>query len=305
MPTSPTKPTSAALSHLKLGQATEYPQHFDASLLQPVPRQLNRDELAVRNVAVSAATLPFVGIDVWTCYELSWLQPNGVPAVVIAEVSVPATSPNLIESKSFKLYLNGFNQSTFASAAAVQEQLQSDLSGCAGAPVTVEFFSLSDYSQRGICALPGECIDHENVTIEHYDYQPELLRDIHSHGSKDIEVKNSETKDITAEVHSHVLKSNCLITNQPDWGSVFIHYTGKPIRHDILLKYLVSFRNHNEFHEQCVERIFCDLQHYGEFTELLVVARYTRRGGLDINPLRCSHDHLLTHSVLHGRLARQ
>ncbi|RUO21510.1 NADPH-dependent 7-cyano-7-deazaguanine reductase QueF [Aliidiomarina haloalkalitolerans] len=295
MPTSSPKPKSAALAHLKLGQNTDYPQHFDAGLLQPVPRQLNRDDLGI-----DASTLPFVGVDVWTCYELSWLQPNGVPAVVIAEVAVPATSPNLIESKSFKLYLNGFNQSTFANHAAVQQQLEHDLSGCAGAPVSVVFFTLDEYSQRGIQALPGHCIDGEDITIQDYDYQPDILLEIQAPTTA-----AEQTASETGELHSHVLKSNCLITNQPDWGSVYIYYTGKPIRRDVLLAYLVSFRNHNEFHEQCVERIYCDLQRYGEFSDLLVVARYTRRGGLDINPLRCSDSALLDHPVLRSRLARQ
>ncbi|MCH8500480.1 MAG: NADPH-dependent 7-cyano-7-deazaguanine reductase QueF [Aliidiomarina sp.] len=283
-------PNQDTLAHLKLGQATDYPTQFDATLLQAVPRQMNRDSLNIH-----ADNLPFVGRDLWTCYELSWLQPNGVPAVVIAEVEVPADSPNLIESKSFKLYLNGYNQSIFASTEVVAKQLQTDLSGCANSTVAVRLYSLHEYSQLGISELPGDCIDHEPVDIHSYDYQPAILQ----------ELVNADAQHVKESLHSHLLKSNCLITNQPDWGSVLIQYQGRQINRAALLAYLVSFRNHNEFHEQCVERIYTDLQRYGEFSQLTVLARYTRRGGLDINPMRASAPELLDPKLQRARLARQ
>lgn len=283
-------PNQDTLAHLKLGQATDYPTQFDATLLQAVPRQLNRDSLQI-----DADDLPFVGRDLWTCYELSWLQPHGVPAVVIAEVEVPADSPNLIESKSFKLYLNGYNQSVFASAEQVAKQLQTDLSACANCTVGVRLYTLRDYSQFGLAELPGSCIDDEKVEIHSYDYQPAILQGL----------VNANAPQVAEALHSHLLKSNCLITNQPDWGSVVIQYQGRQINRAALLAYLISFRNHNEFHEQCVERIYTDLQRYGEFSQLMVLARYTRRGGLDINPMRASAPELLDEQLQRARLARQ
>lgn len=281
------------MANLTLGQPTAYPSHFDASLLQAVPRQLNRS-----SIAIDSAQLPFVGRDLWTCYELSWLQPNGLPQVAIAEVTVPATSPNLIESKSFKLYLNSYNQSVFASPAAVSHQLTTDLSACAEAAVHVRLFSLNEYTQHGLSSLPGECIDEcidASSPITDYDYQPNLLG----------QLTTANAPVVQEQLHSHLLKSNCLITNQPDWGSVYIRYTGRQINRQTLLRYLVSFRNHNEFHEQCVERIFSDLQKAAACSELTVLARYTRRGGLDINPLRMQHGGTLDEQLLRGRLARQ
>ncbi|WP_194755847.1 NADPH-dependent 7-cyano-7-deazaguanine reductase QueF [Aliidiomarina indica] len=281
------------MQHLTLGQATEYPTVYDAQLLQAVPRHLNRTQ-----IGLSDSALPFVGRDLWTGYELSWLQPSGVPAVAIIEVEVPATSPNLIESKSFKLYLNSFNQSVFTSHETVAEQLQNDLSQCAGESVSVRIYPLDDYTQHGLEHWHGHCIDHEDITTDCYDYTPDILNDLCP--MKDLTV--------TEQLHSHLLKSNCLITNQPDWGSVFIAYRGPKMSSATLLKYLISFRNHNEFHEQCVERIFTDLMQYGRCEELLVCARYTRRGGLDINPLRATPKQTLLPDptkLLRGRLARQ
>lgn len=285
MPVSPENP----MAHLKLGEATEYPAHYDAKLLQPVPRQLNRSSIGVADNA-----LPFAGKDLWTCYELSWLQPNGVPKVAIAEVIVPATSPNLIESKSFKLYLNGYNQSTFGSEEVVLNQLTEDLSHCAGAPVVVQIYSLDAYTESGLKQFDAICIDNEAVEINEYDYDPALL-----------EVFNANAEIVSEKLCSHLLKSNCLITNQPDWGSVYIEYTGPKIERAALLRYLISFRNHNEFHEQCVERIHTDLIKYAGCESLTVLARYTRRGGLDINPIRHSCNTQINNTLFRSRLARQ
>ncbi len=257
------------LQGLTLGQTTEYKHQYDARLLQPVPRSLNRDDLAL-----TADNLPFVGVDIWTLYELSWLNTKGLPQVAIGEVMLPATSPNLIESKSFKLYLNSYNQTRFASWQQVEQQLQQDLSACAGQPIQVQLQSLAHYNQQPIVNMTGDCIDDQDIEITDYQFNPHYL------------ANSASDEQVSETLHSHLLKSNCLITNQPDWGSVEIRYTGGKIDRQALLRYLISFREHNEFHEQCVERIFTDIMHYCQPSELTVYARYTRRGGLDINPYR-------------------
>ena len=191
--------------------------------------------------------------------------------------SLSCSTPNIIESKSFKLYLNSFNQSTFASAHEVHEVLERDLSKVAGGDVAVELFNADDIDALAVIKLPGMCIDGLDISIDDYQLNPSLLK------------AASENEVLSETVHSHLLKSNCLITNQPDWASVVISYTGQRIEHESLLRYLVSFRTHNEFHEQCVERIYCDLWRTFELQELSVQALYTRRGGLDINPFRSSN----------------
>ena len=273
-----------SLNALKLGQQTKYAEKYDRTLLQPVPRRLNRDQLNI------TATQPFtIGADIWTAYEISWLNPKGVPQVAIADVSIDFRSENLIESKSFKLYLNSFNQTTFADFADVQQTLQRDLQDCAQGEVNVRLNSLADYTAQPIAALSGECIDAQDIEVRDYAFNAALLN--HCTGEHLVE----ET------LVSHLLKSNCLITQQPDWGSLQIHYVGKQINREQLLRYIISFRQHNEFHEQCVERIFCDLMQYAKPEKLTVYARYTRRGGLDINPYRSNFDPL----PQNVRLARQ
>lgn len=268
MPTAPD-----AMHNLSLGQPTDYPQHYDASLLQPVPRALNREPIGIEPTA-----LPFYGYDEWTGYELSWLNAKGKPQVAIARFSVPATTPSLVESKSFKLYLNSFNQTRVADWSKLQTMLVNDLSACAGGPVSVKLFTLADFAQAPISMLPGASLDDQDIEIDEYDYDPTLLA--------------CDGKVVAETLHSDLLKSNCLITNQPDWGSVVIDYQGPAIDKAALLRYLISFRNHNEFHEQCVERIFQDLLHHCQCQQLTVSARYTRRGGLDINPVRSTNEHL-------------
>ncbi len=258
---------ASVLQGLSLGQQSAYISQYTPSLLQPVPRSLNRDDLGLRG------ELPFQGCDVWTLYELSWLNAKGKPVVAIGEVFVPATSPNLIESKSFKLYLNSFNQTRCDSLEAVQALLVQDLSGCAGAPVSVTLFT-PDQAPHQIAQLPGECIDNLDIEVDGYEFDETLLQ-------------GAAGREIVEEtLHSHLLKSNCLVTSQPDWGSVVIHYRGPRLDREKLLRYLISFRQHNEFHEQCIERIFTDLKHFCAPEKLTVHARYTRRGGLDINPFR-------------------
>lgn len=264
----PTNDVQDSPTKLLLGQATEYPAQYTPDLLQGVPRALNRAPIGIDDNA-----LPFYGYDEWTGYELSWLNIKGLPQVAIARFMVPITSAHLIESKSFKLYLNSFNQSHFADWQKVQQLMQQDLSACAGEPVVVHLYPLAEFAKRPIHSLSGNNIDTLDISIDSYDYNPRLLR-------------QQSASVVEETLTSDLLKSNCLITNQPDWGSVSIAYKGPQIAHEALLAYLVSFRNHNEFHEQCVERIFQDLMEHCRCIELTVCARYTRRGGLDINPLR-------------------
>lgn len=280
-----TKYTNAdELKSLTLGQKTEYKHSYEPELLQAVPRSLNRDDLKLGD------ELPFVGCDVWTLYELSWLNQNGLPQVAVGDVVLSATSPNLVESKSFKLYLNSFNQTKFSSWDEVTRTLIKDLSACAGEEVKVEIHPVQAYSQQPIVDMQGECIDNQDIIIDSYEFDANYL-------------ESSTSEEMVNEVlHSHLLKSNCLITNQPDWGSVEINYDGKKIDREKLLRYLISFRQHNEFHEQCVERIYTDIMKFCKPTSLTVFARYTRRGGLDINPFRSSHLAKPEHNL---RLARQ
>ena len=262
-----------SLSALKLGQNTEYKSQYDASLLQPVPRRLNREGLGI------VEQQPFnQGADVWTCYELSWLNSNGLPQVAIADVEIDFKSENLIESKSFKLYLNSFNQTKFASIKEVEETIAKDLNQCASGQVSVKMHKLADYTNQPIMNFAGDCIDEQEIQIDSYAFSNQYLENV------------AEGNTVEETLVSHLLKSNCLITSQPDWGSVQIHYVGKQLNREKLLRYLVSFREHNEFHEQCVERIFTDLMQFAKPEKLTVYARYTRRGGLDINPFRSNFE---------------
>ena len=258
-----------ALSNLTLGKPTAYHDRYDNGLLQAVPRSLNREPLGL-----FPERLPFTGGDIWTLYELSWLNSKGLPQVAVGEVVLDAQSRNLIESKSFKLYLNSFNQTRFADWGEVRQTLERDLRACADGDVRVALFRLNEIEGQPIGHFEGTCIDEQDIAIEDYRFNADYLAD--AAGSEIVE----ET------LVSHLLKSNCLITHQPDWGSVMIRYKGPRIHREALLRYLVSFRQHNEFHEQCVERIFNDVMRFCHPEALTVYARYTRRGGLDINPWR-------------------
>ena len=272
------------LTSLKLGQKTEYAANYDRTLLQPVPRALNRDALGITDAQ------PFtIGADIWTAYEISWLNEKGLPQVAIADIYLDYRSRNLIESKSFKLYLNSFNQSKFADFEQVAQTMQRDLSDCAQGEVKVRLNPLAFYDGQIIKSLHGECIDEQNIEIHDYEFNAEWLEDCVS------------AEIVEEYLVSHLLKSNCLITHQPDWGTLQIHYVGNKIDREKLLRYIVSFRQHNEFHEQCVERIFCDLMRYAKPQKLTVYARYTRRGGLDINPFRSNFETIPQNL----RLARQ
>ena len=274
--------SSSAMEALSLGKSVEYKEQYDPALLQPVPRQINRQDIGLK-----AANLPFRGVDQWNGYELSWLNTKGKPHIAILQCSVPVDSPNLIESKSFKLYLNSFNQTKFEDDRKVLAAIKKDLSFCAGADVEVNLVYPWEFDRMAVHQMQGNCIDELDVAIEDYGYNAEYL--------------STSEHYVTETLVSHLLKSNCLITNQPDWGSVLIHYRGKQLDHAGLLRYLISFRSHNEFHEQCVERIFCDIQRLCKPDALTVYARYTRRGGLDINPFRSNFE--LPYANL--RMARQ
>ncbi|MDD1015920.1 NADPH-dependent 7-cyano-7-deazaguanine reductase QueF [Pseudomonas rubra] len=258
-----------AAEHSPLGKSSEYVATYTPSLLFPIPRAAKWAELGV-----SAQTLPWQGVDFWNCFELSWLLSSGKPVVAIGEFAIPADSPNIIESKSFKLYLNSLNQTVFESPAALQACLVKDLSAAAGKPVGVQIRSLTEVEGQGVVGLPGVCIDELDISISNYEQpQPELLR-------------CDSAKIVEETLHSHLLKSNCPVTGQPDWGSVTVEYRGAALDHASLLTYLISFRQHADFHEQCVERIYLDLKNLLNPEHLTVYARYVRRGGLDINPYR-------------------
>jgi len=251
-----------------LGKPAAYKTEYDPSLLFAIGRQGKRDELGI------SGTLPFFGIDIWNAYEVSWLNLRGKPQVAIATITVAADSPNIIESKSFKLYLNSFNQTKLAGSDALLELLRADLSAGFGAPVQIALALADAFVQVQMGELEGLLLDRLDIEVTQYTPDATLLR------------ADAQQPPVEETLVSHLLKSNCLVTGQPDWGSVQIHYVGAPIEQEGLLKYLIGFREHNEFHEQCVERIFMDVLRRCKPQKLAVYARYTRRGGLDINPWR-------------------
>jgi 7-cyano-7-deazaguanine reductase len=253
-----------------LGKDTVYADRYDPSLLFPIPRADKRAEIGV------AEELPFHGVDIWNAYELSWLDLRGKPVVALAEFRVPASSPNIVESKSFKLYLNGFAQERIADADTLAATLMHDISAVAGAVVSVQL-GAARATTLPVVDLDGHLLDAQDIEIEYY-------------GPPDADFLSADAgaRPVSETLVSHLLRSNCPVTGQPDWGSVQIGYQGAPIDHAGLLRYLVSFRTHNEFHEQCVERIFVDIMRRCAPAQLSVHARYTRRGGLDINPFRSS-----------------
>ncbi|MBZ2189978.1 NADPH-dependent 7-cyano-7-deazaguanine reductase QueF [Alcanivorax sp. JB21] len=257
---------------IPLGQQTDYVDHYDAALLSPIPRSLAREVLAL-----PAGALPFKGVDVWNAYELSWLDQQGKPVVAMAQITVPCDSDCLVESKSLKLYLNGFANTRFAGKQEVAGTMEADLSAAAGGPVTVRLQSLDDAAGEALQLPAGDCVDTLTVSIEGFDYAPALLGTM-------------EGPTHTAQLYSHLVRSLCPVTRQPDWATVVVRYTGKPIAPESLLRYLVSFRNHSGFHEQVVELVYQDIQRQCAPQQLSVQGFFTRRGGLDINPFRSSDD---------------
>jgi 7-cyano-7-deazaguanine reductase len=268
-----------------LGKATAYRSDYAPELLFPIPRQSKRDELGL-----TGGTLPFFGVDIWNAYEISWLNLRGKPQVAIATVTVPADSPNIIESKSFKLYLNSFNQTRLANEEALLALLRDDLSAGFGAGVHIKLTLPEAFGSVQMGELEGLLLDRLDIEVDSYDPAPHLLK------------AEFDAPPVEETLVSNLLKSNCLVTGQPDWASVQIRYVGPQLNQEALLKYLIGFRQHNEFHEQCVERIFMDLYRQCAPQKLAVYARYTRRGGLDINPWRSN---FTTGRPLNLRGARQ
>lgn len=273
-----------------LGRTTPWPEHHSPELLCPIARAPQREAIGL------SGPLPFVGADVWTAYELSWLTPRGKPQVALAHITVPCESANLIESKSLKLYLGGFAQERYADPADLQSRMRQDLSEAISRgsarplSVGVQLIGAERFDQQAIHELDGVNLDRLDLDCDRYTPEPGYLQ------------ADSAQAPVEEVLCSRLLKSNCPVTGQPDWGSVRIAYAGAPIDQAGLLRYLVSFRQHSGFHESCVERIFCDIQARCRPTRLSVQARYTRRGGIDINPWRASHPQA---APAHVRTARQ
>ncbi len=274
------------MSTIPLGQATQYPDQYDPSLLFPIPRAENRLKLGIK----PNQALPFVGVDIWNAFELSWLNKKGKPQIALAEFQVPADSPNMIESKSFKLYLNSLNNARFEDEDEVRARLIADLSAVAGSSISTRISSTELVAKKGIQEMGGVLMDRLDIEIDPKETaDPSLLGVNESFGP------------IEQCLVSHLLKSNCPVTGQPDWASVEIRYQGRPILEEGLLRYLVGFRQLGEFHEHCVETIFCDIKRQCKPEKLSVYARYTRRGGLDINPFRTDHNAPWPSNVRHAR----
>lgn len=264
-----TLPVSAGVQASPLGQTVDYDAEYDPSLLFAIARSEGRARLGLTE------PLPFQGWDIWNAYEISWLDLAGKPIVAWGEFRVPADSPNIVESKSFKLYLNSLNQYCCGSADEIAQLISRDVSLCAGTTIDARVHLPATWSAFPLVTPLGDCLDDQPITIEHYTPNPTLLR-----------VSSSEVKP--RQVFSRLLRSRCPVTGQPDWGTVCIDYVGPQIDPAGLLAYIISFRQHQDFHEQCVERIFCDIQQRCAPQTLTVSARYLRRGGLDINPWRSS-----------------
>jgi 7-cyano-7-deazaguanine reductase len=279
--------------HSPLGKTSRYADQYDATLLFPIARAPKRVEIGLLSAP------PFFGADMWTAFELSWLNARGKPQIAIAHITVPCESPNIIESKSFKLYLNSFNNTRFTDNADVLSRLRTDINEALwrGVPVQasagVRLLGPELFDREPVYELDGLNLDRLDVEFSRYTPAPDLLR---------TRTPAENEGPVTEVLVSNLLKSNCLVTGQPDWASVQISYTGAQIEQEGLLQYLVSFRNHDEFHEQCVERIFMDIWRQCQPLKLTVYARYTRRGGLDINPFRTSHPQQLPANT---RTARQ
>jgi len=268
-----------------LGQVSDYPDKYDAGLLYPIPRIQGREGVLVD------AILPFTGVDIWNAYEVSWLNDKGKPSVAVAVLTVPATSPNIVESKSLKLYLGSLNQSVFTCVNDVANTIQRDVSDVVRGKVLVSLTLIGSGQMactgslvdgvvlgKGIELASAVCVDDEDVAAEEYSINAALLG---------LDVGGEVVDECLS---SHLLRSNCPVTGQPDWATIFVHYQGPKICRQSFLKYIISYRNHNDFHEQCVERVFVDVMRECRADKLSVYGRYTRRGGIDINPFRSNFE---------------
>lgn len=259
-------------SALPLGRKTEYPTTVDPSVLFPVPRTRARAALGV-----DAAALPFVGADIWNAWELSWLDPHGKPRIAVAELRVSCTSPSIVESKSLKLYLGGYAMTRFADVHDVGARIRKDVSVCVGGDIEVTLLEPARFERVRIADFAGESLDGGDIDIADYaEPKPEHLR------------TRALTRPVEQSLVTRLFRSRCPVTGQPDWASVQVRYRGRPIERAGLLRYLVSYREHGDFHEACVERIFRDIQRQCRPLALLVYARFLRRGGIDINPWRAT-----------------
>lgn len=265
------KHSPKSLADAPLGKTSENPNAYSPEILFPIPRSENRQTLGLAD----STKLPFFGVDIWNAYEISWLGLTGKPEVAIAQIQTPAESPFIFESKSLKLYLNSLNHSRFTSLEEVQSIIAEDLSKAAGAKVSVKLSGPELWPKLKFKEFEGKLLDRLNLEID-----PNLGPDKSWLSAKEDESPVEET------LISNLLRSNCPVTGQPDWASVQIHYVGPEINEEGLLRYLIAFRQHQEFHEHCVEKIFCDIKAMCKPSKLSVYARYTRRGGIDINPFR-------------------
>ncbi len=264
---------SSNMNDTSLGKTVDYPSAYAPELLFAIPRSAGRAELGIESEATNL--LPFSGDDLWTAYEISWCNAQGKPLVAVGEFVLPCDSPFIVESKSLKLYLNSLNQHRFTSFEDVTKTITDDLSRVASAPVAVQLYSIDDYARKGLTVFAGQCLDTLDVDCSVYQPDADLL------------VFSGEPDALVDEtLYSHLMKSNCPVTGQPDWATIVVRYSGRPICHSSLLRYVVSFREHQGFHEHCVERVFLDILKHCQPSSLMVSARYTRRGGLDINPMR-------------------
>ena len=269
-------------THGILGQSTHYPKTYAPDMLYPIPRALGRAKLALPADALS------IGMDWWQVFEMSWLNSHGISQVAMARLAIPATSDYIVESKSLKLYFNSLNFTEFDNQQAVKATVEKDLSACLKTDVTLEIFEVNIANSLPISAPQGDCIDN---ALDNSDKKIAIVSDVNP---SSLTVAHQGASDSQLQIlHSHLLRSNCPVTNQPDWGTLEIQIDSQPIDRAGLLEYILSFRQHNGFHEQCVEQIFSDLTQVFAPKKLMVRAWYTRRGGIDINPCRVSDISLL------------
>ena len=261
--------TPEHLSNSPLGKQTVQPTAYDPSVLFTVPRLSLREELGIRG------SMPFFGLDILNAYELSWLNLRGKPQIGIISITVSADSPNIVESKSLKLYLNSFNQSKLAGEEALLELLRADLSAAFGSPVQVNLLGPDAFSKIRYAELEGRLLDRLDIEADEYNTSNTSFLETNIHEAP-----------VEEWLVSHLLKTNCPATGQPDFASIQIHYVGYQINEEGLLKYLISLREHQAFHEQCTELVFMDILRTCKPNSLAVYARFTRRGGIDINPWR-------------------
>ena len=247
---------------------TEYPTTYTPSLLEPIARQVQRQALGVAH-----GSLPFEGKDLWRAYEFTWLNDKGKPEVAVADFLIAGESTNLIESKSLKLYLGSFANTVFSRRDEVIQRLESDLTKTVQAPVGVRLVNSTEIQGEGVGQFDGILLDELDIDIVDYQCNPDLL---------DLE----SSMIIQENLHTHLFRSLCPLTGQPDFASIQVNYKGRGISHAGLLRYLISYREHSEFAEQVAERIFVDIMKQCGPERLGVAARYTRRGGIEINAYR-------------------